>query len=596
MSETDRADGYGNLAELWQRSSEAYSERQLFGVKEPDGWRWMTYGDLAGDVDACRAALAGHGIGAGGVVAVVADNRPEWAAAAYATYGRRACYVPMYQAQGVKEWRFILNDCSAQLVFCASAEIFESLRGLAGQVDGCPALEHVVCFDLPSDHPQSWQSFLSSAGTPVAPEFPAPEELAGFIYTSGTTGDPKGVKLSHGNIVSNINAVQPLLPLSGDDRSLSFLPWAHSFGQTCELHLLASLGVAMGLNDEVPNLVENLPHVQPTVLLAVPRIFNRIYDAVTAQIRERPQVVQNLVNRGIAAAERQVSGDPLSLGDRLAFAISDKLVFNKVRARFGGRLRYALSGSAALSPEVASFIDALGIMVYEGYGLSETSPIVSTNYPGHRKLGSVGKPIPGVTVEIDAAATEALDQGEIIVRGPNVMQGYHNRPEEQANVFTDRGGLRTGDTGWLDDDGYLYIGGRIKEQYKLENGRYVMPAPLEERLKLSPYIAHVMLEGTNRPFNMVLVVPAEEALAEWAQDHGRELGRASESPDVHSLISSEVERLAADFKGFEKPKAVVVVDEEFTTDNGLLTPTLKIKRAKVMEKYQAEIDAAFAAV
>jgi len=596
MSETDRADGYGNLAELWQRSSEAYSERQLFGVKEPDGWRWMTYGDLAGDVDACRAALAGHGIGAGGVVAVVADNRPEWAAAAYATYGRRACYVPMYQAQGVKEWRFIINDCSAQLVFCASTEIFESLRGLAGQVDGCPALEHVVCFDLPSDHPQSWQSFLSSAGTPVAPEFPAPEELAGFIYTSGTTGDPKGVKLSHGNIVSNINAVQPLLPLSGDDRSLSFLPWAHSFGQTCELHLLASLGVAMGLNDEVPNLVENLPHVQPTVLLAVPRIFNRIYDAVTAQIRERPQVVQNLVNRGIAAAERQVSGDPLSLGDRLAFAISDKLVFNKVRARFGGRLRYALSGSAALSPEVASFIDALGIMVYEGYGLSETSPIVSTNYPGHRKLGSVGKPIPGVTVEIDTAATEALDQGEIIVRGPNVMQGYHNRPEEQTNVFTDRGGLRTGDTGWLDDDGYLYIGGRIKEQYKLENGRYVMPAPLEERLKLSPYIAHVMLEGTNRPFNMVLVVPADEALAEWAQDHGREVGRASESPDVHSLISSEVERLAADFKGFEKPKAVVVVDEEFTTDNGLLTPTLKIKRAKVMEKYQAEIDAAFAAV
>jgi len=377
---------------------------------------------------------------------------------------------------------------------------------------------------------------------------------------------------------------------------LSFLPWAHSFGQTCELHLLASLGVAMGLNDEVPNLVENLPHVQPTVLLAVPRIFNRIYDAVTAQIRERPQVVQNLVNRGIAAAERQVSGDPLSLGDRLAFAISDKLVFNKVRARFGGRLRYALSGSAALSPEVASFIDALGIMVYEGYGLSETSPIVSTNYPGHRKLGSVGKPIPGVTVEIDTAATEALDQGEIIVRGPNVMQGYHNRPEEQTNVFTDRGGLRTGDTGWLDDDGYLYIGGRIKEQYKLENGRYVMPAPLEERLKLSPYIAHVMLEGTNRPFNMVLVVPADEALAEWAQDHGREVGRASESPDVHSLISSEVERLAADFKGFEKPKAVVVVDEEFTTDNGLLTPTLKIKRAKVMEKYQAEIDAAFAAV
>ncbi len=588
------AEEYSNLVELWQRSATTFADRPLFGVKGSNGWQWRTYAMVADQVDACRSALAQRGIGPGSVVAVVADNRPEWAVAAYASYGRRAAYVPMYQAQGVDEWRFILNDCNAQLVFCATVEIYERLRALAGVADGCPALAHVIGFDLPAEHPDGWGAFIATGSQQAfAPDYPASGELAGFIYTSGTTGDPKGVMLSHGNITSNINAVQRLFPLTSEDRSLSFLPWAHSFGQTCELHIMVSIGAGLGLNDAVENLVANLAEVRPTVLYAVPRIFNRIYDAVTAQIRERPGFVQALVNRGIGAAERALGGVDLSLGDRLALALADKLVFGKVRARFGGRLRYAVSGSAALAPEVASFIDALGITVYEGYGLSETSPIATANFPGHRKLGSVGKPIPGVRIEIDYGATDDPSQGEIIIHGPNVMQGYHHRPEEQAKVFTAEGGLRSGDTGWVDEDGYLFIGGRIKEQYKLENGKYVMPAPLEERLKLSPYIAHVLLDGSNRPYNVAVVVPEQETLKKWAEHHGHELRELGENQAVHALLVEEIERLGRDFKGYEKPKKVLVVDDDFTTENGLLTPTLKLKRARVIEKYLPQLDALY---
>lgn len=586
--------GPDNLAELWRRSMKAHSQRPLFGVRSAVGWRWLTYGDLAAQVNACRGALAQIGVGPRSVVAVVADNRPEWAAAAYATYGRCAAYVPMYQAQGVDEWRFILNDCEAEVVFCATEGIYQQLAALAGKADGCPALRYVVGFDLPDQHPNSWASLLAvGEAHPVRTQIPDANQLAGLIYTSGTTGDPKGVKLSHGNITSNINAVQDLLPLSVEDRSLSFLPWAHSFGQTCELHVLVSRGTAMGINDDVAHLVDNLAEVQPTVLFAVPRIFNRIYDSVTAQINEKPSFVRSLVNKGIGAAGRRLTGMRLGLADGLALWLADRLVFGKVRARFGGQLQYAISGSAALSQEVASFIDALGIMVYEGYGLSETSPIATTNYPDNRKLGSVGKPIPGVRIEIDYGITGDNEQGEIIVHGPNVMQGYHNRPEDQAAVFTADGGLRTGDTGWLDADGYLFIGGRIKEQYKLENGKYVMPARLEERLKLSPYIAHVMLDGSNRPFNVAVVVLEPDALRTWAERHGHTLDALIDDPQVHDLVLAELDKYASAFKGYEKPKRVLLVDDDFTTDNGLLTPTLKLKRAKVRERYQAQIDALY---
>ncbi|MBT8494324.1 MAG: long-chain fatty acid--CoA ligase [Deltaproteobacteria bacterium] len=580
-----------NLAQLCERACDRFSDRPLFGTKDGDSWSWITYAEFHEQVAEVRGGLAALGVEPGDKVAVIADNRIEWAATAYATYGRRATCVPMYQAQKPDEWRFILDDCGAKAVFVATPEIHEKLTAMKQHL---PALEHVIGFDLEESNDASYLSLCRKGrSAPVQVLQAEAGELAGYIYTSGTTGNPKGVMLSHQNICSNVEAVEQVFPLAKEDRSLSFLPWAHAFGQTCELHVLVNTGASLALNDAIPNLIGNLAEVKPTILYAVPRIFNKLYDKVMGQIREKPAAIQKLVARGLRAANAKKEGKSAGILDRAALSLAEGLVFKKVRERFGGRLKYAISGSAALSVEVARFIDALDITVYEGYGLSETSPIATANYPGARKMGSVGKAIPGVRIEIDTSATGDEKLGEIIIHGPNVMQGYHNRPEEQAKVFTSDGGLRSGDTGYIDDEGFLYIRGRIKEQYKLENGKYVMPAPLEEMLKLSPYVAHVMLDGSNRPYNIAVVVPEAEALGKWAKEKGVDVGKPSDSAEVKELLEQELKSYSGKFKGYEKPRGFIVVDEEFTTDNGMLTPTMKLKRAKVLEKYQSQIDALY---
>jgi long-chain acyl-CoA synthetase len=263
-------------------------------------------------------------------------------------------------------------------------------------------------------------------------------------------------------------------------------------------------------------------------------------------------------------------------------------VFQVIRNRFGGQLKYAFSGGAALSAEVADFIDRLGIEVYEGYGLTETSPICTCNRPGVRKLGSIGKTIPGVQVRIDPSGLdEDTDEGELVVYGPNVMKGYHGMPKETAEVFTPDGWFRTGDRGRVDADGFYFITGRIKEQYKLENGKYVAPAPLEERLQLSPFVSQVFIHGENKPFNVALVVPDREAILSWAkkEELAGDYETVLQDPSTKNLLRMEIESHSHGIRGFEKIKSFCLVGEEFTTDNGLLTPTLKIKRARVMERY-----------
>jgi long-chain acyl-CoA synthetase len=398
-------------------------------------------------------------------------------------------------------------------------------------------------------------------------------------------------------VTSNVATVTSIFPLRSDDCTLSFLPWAHVFGQTCELHILLSIGASTAINDQLSELVRNLAEVKPTILVAVPRIFNKIHAGVLRQIAEKPAVVRALFSAGLRNAKKYRAHLSLRPLERVSLALADKLVFSKIRARFGGRLRYAVSGSAALSTDVAEFVDALGIDGYEGYGLTETSPVVSMNRPEARKLGSVGKVIPGVSVVIDRTVSPDADSGEIIVYGPNVMKGYNNRPEENAKALMPDGGFRTGDLGRLDEDGYLAITGRIKEQYKLENGKYVMPSPLEERLKLSPYVANAMLFGENRPFNVAIIVPDMEAVRSWARDNHVELPADLEgSHALRSMMGTELEKAASAFRGFEKPRRFVLTLEDFTPENGLLTPTLKIKRRRVVDRYSRQIEALYASV
>jgi long-chain acyl-CoA synthetase len=575
------------LADLCEKASQTYGARPALGTKRQGQWHWLTYAELGDAVARCRRGLSDLGVGPGDRVAVVSGNRAEWAILAYAAAGLRAALVPMYEAQAPKEWAYILEDSGAK-VAVASNVAFDALEPLAQTL---PALTAVVGLDLPAEHPRSFQRVLAPEAT--APRLtPEPEEVAGIIYTSGTTGTPKGVLLSHRNVCTNILGVRERFPLE-NDTSLSFLPWAHAFGQTADLHFMILTGTSIALNDEVPKLLENLAEVRPTVLCAVPRIWNRVYDRVNQSMADRPAFLQGLFRSGVAASKKKKSGASLGVGESLALGVASRLVFKSIRAKLGGRLRFVVSGSAALSKEVAEFIDALGITIYEGYGLTETGPVVSANYAGHVKIGSVGPTIPGVRVVIDRTATADPRDGEIIVYGPNVMLGYHNRPEDTAERFTADGGLRTGDIGHVDEDGFVFITGRIKEQYKLENGKYVVPSPLEEELKLSPYIANAFLFGENRPHNVALIVPDRDALQRWAPQTETPLGDPLTNPRVRALITSELEQRGANMKSFERPRGFALLEEDFTVDNGLLTPSMKLRREKVLALYKDRIEALY---
>jgi long-chain acyl-CoA synthetase len=580
-----------SLVHLLEASCRKYANRPHLGTRKNGQWSWITYAEFKELVDAARGGLAALGVGRGDRVALVADNCVEWATCAYAAYTLGAIFVPMYAAQPPKEWEFILNDCGAKVVFAATPKIAGQLEELRPSM---PSVEHIICLAESSTGESSYAHFLEQGrNNPTDTVYPDKDEPAGFIYTSGTTGNPKGVKLSHANICSNCDACREVFPLH-KERSLAFLPWAHALGQTGELHFFTQEGHAIAINDDVTRLVNNLPEVRPSLLVAVPRIFNRIYDGVNKQMAAKPLPIQKLFSSGLRLAERRNHGEQLSFGERIVLGLAERLIFSKVRDKFGGRLKLVISGSAALNPDVARFIDALGIMVYEGYGLTETSPVAAVNYPGARKIGSVGKPLPGVEIRIDESKSDNPGEGEIIIKGPNVMLGYYNRPEEDAAVFTEDHAFRTGDLGRLDEDGYLYITGRLKELYKLETGKYVAPAALEEKLKLSPYIANIMLFGSNKAYNIALVVPDEAALQDWSEKTGVTLGDVTNNPQVTQLIMAEIDRLATDFKNYEKPKKAVLLGDDFTTDNGMLTPSLKVKRREVIKSYQDRIDAAYA--
>ncbi len=581
-----------SLVRMVEQSLAANADREVYGERVAGGWRWMKYKELGEHIAELRGGLASLGVGAGDRVAIISRNSSAWAAAAYATYSLGATFVPMYEAQRHDEWEFILRDCNASVVFVRTPEVATVIEGLRGAL---PTLRHVITIEGAAGDPDTYEGVRQIGRAHPAPVvYPDAESIAGFIYTSGTTGKPKGVMLTHHNLASNVAASTAVFPIRPDDRSVSFLPWAHVYGQTVECHILISVGASTAFNQDVTKLVDDLQQIKPTILVAVPRIFNKIHDGVRNQIAGKPRPIRALFHRGVDASIRRRRGEHLSIGERIILWLANLLVFGKIRAKFGGRLKYTISASATLSREVGEFIDALGLDVYEGYGLTETSPVVSANRPGERRMGSVGRPIPDVTIKIDDTFGNAPGIGEIVVYGPNVMKGYHGRPEENARALTGDGGLRTGDLGRLDEDGYLWITGRIKEQYKLENGKYVVPTPLEEELALSPFITTVMLYGNGRPHNVALVVVEPTRVRAWAAEHHRTVGAdLAHDPVVHDLIARELEEQSAHFRSYERPRAFVITDEEFTAANGMLTPTLKLKRANVIARYGAALEALY---
>ena len=588
-----------NLVEMLDDSVSRYGTNQWMGTKNitKDGYDWVTYNQVAQRITDLRGGLAHLGIRKDDAVGIIAGNRVEWAVACYATYSLAARFVPMYEAELEKTWRYIIEDAAVRTLFVSKPEILEKIKSWSDEID---TLNHTVLIDGQGEGTMEALERLGREN-PVPAVYPEADDIAGLIYTSGTTGAPKGVLLSHGNITSNIHAAKKSYHmLDHSIRTLSFLPWAHSYGQVVELHFLMRIGGSTGFAESPQTIVDDLALVKPTFLLAVPRIFNRVYDGLHTKMNEQGGLAKKLFDMGVKAGKerrRLRQEGRTSIFNALKFKLADAIVFKKIRQKFGGRLMYSASSSAALSPHIADFFEDVGIPVYEAWGMTELSPAATLCTPEAKKRGSAGKAIDKVRLKIDKTfAVDNPDEGELIVYGPNVMKGYHNKPEETRATMTEDGGLRSGDRAYIDDEGYLFITGRIKEQFKLQNGKFVSPATMEEEIKLLPWVEHAMVYGLNRPYTVCLVFPDFVVMGKTAAQKGWPVDPAAMVADsgFRSHMEHQIlDHLQGKFGHYEIPKRFLFLSEGFTVDNGMLTQTFKLKRREVLKKYQPMIDAAY---
>ena len=586
-----------NLVELFENGVKNFKDNPLFGLKNESNTalNWMTYGEVGQRVDNLRGGLVHKGIGKDNVVGFIGNNRPEWAIAAFATYGAGARFVPMYEAELESTWEYIIKDSGVNLLMVSKPEIYEKVIKF---IETIPTLEHVFVIDT---NGEGSMAELESIGekNPVASAKPKKNDIAALIYTSGTTGEPKGVLLSHGNLTTNAVAGNRIYQdvLTADSRSISILPWAHSYGQTAELYNWMLVGGSIAFMESVTTLGDDLALIKPTFIIAVPRVFNKIYDGLWAKMNDTGGAAKALFEMGVnnAKKKREMAAEgKSSFMVNLKVALADKVVFKKIRAKFGGRLEGALTASALMNVDISNFFTDIGIPVFDCYGLSETSPAVSMNCFSAYKTGSVGRPIDNVKVVIDQSVVEdGSEDGEIVVYGPNVMHGYHNKPEATRATMTVDGGFRTGDRGRIDEDGYLFITGRIKEQYKLQNGKYVFPGALEEDIRLLPNVANAMLSGEGKGFNVCLIIPDFEVLGKYAQANGlpTDPKQLVENQQVKDMLAAEITAsLKKKYGGYEIPKKFIFIDEDFTIENSMLTQTMKLKRRVVFEKYNQAIE------
>ena len=587
-----------NLVEFLERSVAKYPDHPLFGTKNVSGtYDWVTYREVGRRVDNLRGGLARQGIGKGDAVGLIANNRVEWAVAAFATYGLGARFIPMYESELLHVWEYIITDSAVKVLLVSKQEIYDKIKNFTGKI---PTLQKIFVIDATGP---GTMTELESVGqeNPMPSLHPNPDDIAVLIYTSGTTGDPKGVLLSHGNLTSNSHAGRKFYPeLNANSRTLSILPWAHSFGQTAELYTMIQLGGSIGFMEKPTTIVSDMAQVRPTFLIAVPRVFNKIYDTLWSKMNEMGGFKKSLFVMGVESAKKRRELAKQGQSDfmtNLKFKIADQLVFHKIRDMFGGRMLGSMTGSAAMNKEISLFFFDMGIPLYDCYGMTETSPAITMNGSVAFKFGTVGRPIEKVKVVIDRSVVEeGAEDGEIICYGPNVMKGYHNKPEQTKEVMTTDGGVRTGDRGRLDEDGYLYITGRIKEQFKVENGKFVFPASLEEDICLVPAVQNAVIYGDNRPYTICLIVPDFFVLEKYAEKHNlpADIKTLIQRKDVQDMMANEItSSLKGKYGSYEIPKKFLFVTEIFTLENGMLTQTMKLKRRVVLTKYMDQIEALY---
>ncbi|HEX7025577.1 MAG TPA: long-chain fatty acid--CoA ligase [Gemmatimonadales bacterium] len=590
------------LNELFFGVVDRFGRRPVAVRSKRDGaWQAMSYAELLDRVHAGTAGLRELGLAAGDRVALLSENRPEWAITDFACLAARCADVPVYPTLPARQIEYILRDSGAAAIFVSSAVQLAKIQEIRSSL---PSLRHVVTFDpgLEGAGVTGFEAFLSR-GREARDRWPdwraealsvVPDDLATLIYTSGTTGEPKGVMLTHGNITSNVVASVPALTVHDGDECLSLLPLSHIFERMAGHYLMFEAGVVINYAESFEAVPRNLAEVRPTICCAVPRLFEKVY-AAALEAAATGSVIRKKVffwakRVGEEWTERTLAGKIIPMDLRFARMLADRVVFRKLRSRVGGRIRIFVSGGAPLNPEIARFFYGAGLPVLEGYGLTETSPVIAVNTPDHLKIGTVGRPIPGVEVKI-------APDGEILCRGPNVMHGYYNKPEATREVLDPDGWFHTGDIGMLDVEGYLRITDRKKDLIVTAGGKNIAPQPIESMLKLNKYISSAVLLGDRRKFPIALLVPNFDRLEAWARQQNvawKDREELARNPAVEELLAGEARKQLRDLAHFEVPKRFLILSREFSIEGGELTPKLSVRRRIVEEHYADRIDALYA--
>ena len=592
---------YGTLPWRFLKAVDHLANPRAQMVRRDGKWEAVSSEEFLGRVAGLSSAFVELGVKPGDRVGLFSTNRPEWHTADFAINGAGAVTVPIYFNESPDRMTYILKHCGAKVIFVAGKPQVEKLFFVRGNL---PELENIIVADAGGYGPSEWlryETLVESAGKKDVASYRErasqvlPGQLASIIYTSGTTGEPKGVMLTHSNFCSNVTDVGQDFHLNpAEDVALSFLPLSHVYERTVA-YIYLFQGCPLAYVESIDAVPQALLEVRPTVLAAVPRFFEKIYARLVEQGSKTAGVKRMIFDWAMKIANRSVhwraSGRHASLAVKLAWLLANQLVYKKVRTGLGGRLRLVSSGGAPLAKELADFFWAVGVPIYQGYGLTETSPIVSTNYPVNRP-GSSGKPIANVHVRI-------AEDGEILVKGPCIMQGYYKNPEATREVLTPDGWFSTGDIGHLDKDGYLYITDRKKDLIKTAGGKFVAPQPIENLLKTSPYILNAMVIGDKRRFIAALIVPNPATVGARLADEGLKFSSPAEMAAharPHALIEAEIKRLTGHLAQYETIKRFALLPEDFTFDGGTLTFTLKLKRRAVEERYRQAIESLYADV
>jgi len=578
------------IAELFQRSAHKFPKTNILNFKRDGDWQGISGEEMFLQMQKCSAALEAFGIKKGDRVAILAPNSPEWTITDGACQIAGIIDVPIYTTLSPSSIEYILRDSGSRVLFLENDASFEQLRKVIERIE---TLEKVVVFKNNSND-KSHVAFddlllIDKTDRSKYENECKPDEIATLIYTSGTTGEPKGVMLSHDCILSNVIDAGEKFEFAIHDIPLSVLPLSHIFERSA-MYLYIYHGMSVHYAESVDKVPENLSEVRPTIFVGVPRIFEKVYakaklnSANSGWVRER--IFDWAIEVGKRFALQTSNANAASMVLKFKHAVADKLVFSKLRRFFGGRLRACITGGAALTDDIYLIFNGAGIPVMQGYGLTETSPVITSNNPQFSRLGSVGKPIRNMSIRI-------AKDGEIEAAGPGVMVGYYHKPEATREAFTQDGWFRTGDIGRIDEDGFLYITDRKKDLFKTSGGKYIAPSPIEQMIRASRFVSQAVLVGNERKFAAALIVPNFEMLESYARHKGLLILTPKEfcsDARIIALIERQVASHTKDLARFESVKKIALLENEFSVEGGELTPTLKVRRRIVDEKYKDIIE------